>query len=118
MILTETVSTCVEPSQSSEALVTEMALPPAMRMRSPYRIVAMAKVMISGGQTQIADAEAIHRSDSGGGKQRESDCSQPRGVDIERHQRKNDGSAGLGRRRSPHRIDTFVERGVNGLAVV
>ena len=50
MMLTEMVRKCVEPSQSSAGLVTEIALPPAIRMRSPCRIVAMAKVMISGGR--------------------------------------------------------------------
>ena len=75
--------------------MTEMALPPAMRMRSPYRIVAMAKVMISGGQTQIADAEAIRRSDSGGGKQRETIAPSPVASTSKDTNGRMSGSAGF-----------------------
>ena len=45
-------------------------------------------------QTQIADAEAVHRSDSGGDEKRERDGSEPGGVSVESHQRQNDGGDG------------------------
>ena len=50
MMPAEMVRTWVEPSQSSEALLTEMALPPAISTSSPCRIVAIANVMMSGGR--------------------------------------------------------------------
>ena len=51
IMLTETVSTCVEPSQSREGLVTEIALPPAERekfkqmLTSQLDIAALTKAM-------------------------------------------------------------------------
>jgi len=85
MMLTEMVSTCVEPIQSREGLVTEMALPPAMRMSKPLQDRRHGQGHDQRRQTEIADAEAVHRADRGGDEKREGNGAEARRVTVERH---------------------------------
>src|SRR3984957_2294465 len=64
-------------------------------------------------QTEIADDEAVQRSDSGGDEKRERDCSEPGGVGVESHQRQDDG--GDRDDRADREIDPAADHG-NGLA--
>ena len=84
------VRTCVEPSHSSEGLVTEMALPPAIRIKQPLQDGRHGERHDQRRQTEIADAETVHRADPARDEKRQRDRAEPGGVAVERHQRQND----------------------------
>ena len=113
MMLAEMVRTCVEPSQSSEGLVTEIGAPAGNENEEPLQDRRHGQGHDQRREAQIADAEPVHCADSGSDDERERDGAEARGVGVERHQRQDDG--GDCDDRADRKVDTAADHS-NGLA--